>query len=384
MADAQKKMLARLRALCPDQTPSEPRNVSITAKCATLFNTTSTYGWGVLALLAWTMFLVCGRGGSCAAVKEALGTWEPYGRATLVSVEETNHSLNKKRLLKLSFSGQKDDGSTFSGVSYTYVPSERGDEVEIERLVGTEDVLHVKGASISGGGPLRDVWIVFIPFAFLFFVGVFLGLASPMRIGLRALKFLTFGEYAVGIWREFRPPPKDRKGQFVGGVPAEIDFEFNSKTDGVVTASFKTMQPWLYSERSTAPLLYLSDEPSDENALFYYDLPSGICFDLNRGVCGRLPKVLFHFALISIALTGFAATFATTMDFTPATITPGRPGGAINATDETESTPTDVANPQDEISDLLADKTSPGDVGFTKVNAPSDAFRRWLKRRDRL
>lgn len=334
-----RKAFARIRALRPEQTPPEPRAVSLTAKFATLFSSTS-YGLGALCFFALLAFLFCGLGGTGASVKEALGKWEPYGRATLIAVEETDHSLknlsqNKIRLLKLSFSGQKDDGSTFSGVSYTRSPAERGDEVEIERLVGTDDVLHVKGASISGRGPLRDNWFAFIFFTFLFVVEVVQGIVSPMQAGLRALKFLTDGEVAVGTYRDCRLPPKDKKGRFVAGVPATVVFGFDSKNDGGVIATFKTTKLELLFF-PTAPLLYLPDEPLGENALFYFDLPRGIYFDSKKGVCGRLPTVLLSFVLIALALTGFVATLATTMNFERATVAPGPPASVVS-TDASES-----------------------------------------------
>ena len=320
-----RKAYARIRALRPEQTPPEPRAVSLTAKFATLFSSTS-YGLGALCFFALLAFLFCGLGGTGASVKEALGKWEPYGRATLIAVEETDHSLknlsqNKIRLRKLSFSGQKDDGSTFSGVSYTRSPAERGDEVEIERLVGTDDVLHVKGASISGRGPLRDNWFAFIFFTFLFVVEVVQGIVSPMQAGLRALKFLTDGEFAVGTYRDCRLPPKDKKGQFVAGVPATVVFGFDSKTDGGVIATFKTTK---------LELLFFP------TALFYFDLPRGIYFDSKKGVCGRLPTVLLSFVLIALALTGFVATLATTMNFERATVAPGPPASVVS-TDASES-----------------------------------------------
>lgn len=318
-------MEAKLKALRPTQTPPAPRAVSLAAKIATLFNTMplSLYGLGVLCVVSWVMFLVFGRGGTGAALKEALGKWEPYGQARLVSVEETDHSFKGSRYLELSFHGRQEDGTVFSGVSYARdYYGERGDEVEVERLVGTDDVLRVAGASISSSGTLGDHVIVCIPLTFFLVVGVILGIVSPLRAGLRALKFLSNGEIVEGKCVEYQPPPKDRNGEFVRGVPATFLFEFESQTDGRMTATYKSMQPWLYWDRPTAPLLYLPDESQDEQTFFYYDLPKGIYFDSKRGVCGRLSTVLLHFVLLAFAIAGFVATFATTMNFDHATITP--------------------------------------------------------------
>ena len=249
MSKLQEKVESKLKALHPTQTPPAPRDVSLSAKIATLFNTMplSLYGLGVLCVVSWVMFLVFGRGGTGAALKEALGKWEPYGQARLVSVEETDHSFKGSRYLKLSFHGRQEDGTTFSGVSYARdYYGEQGDEVEVERLVGTDDALRVAGASISSSGPLGDHAVVSIPLTFFLVVGVILGIVSPLRAGLRALKFLSNGEIAEGNCVEYQPPPKDRKGEFVRGVPATFLFEFESQTDGRVTATYKSMQPWLY------------------------------------------------------------------------------------------------------------------------------------------
>ena len=72
------------------------------------------------------------------------------------------------------------------------------------------------------------------------------------------------------------------------------------------------------------------------NALFYFDLPRGIYFDSKKGVCGRLPTVLLSFVLIALALTGFVATLATTMNFERATVAPGPPASVVS-TDASES-----------------------------------------------
>ena len=317
MADSKTKVLGRLNALRPNETPEDPRWVDLTAKIVTLFKAMplSIAGWGVLCVLMLVVFGLCGRGGMGAGFKEALGKWEPYGQAKLVSVEGTGTKTNKKECLKLSFRGQTDDGTTFSGVSYGYDDFKQGSEVDIERLAGTTDVLHVKGASISRMGPLSSQLFLFIPFTLFFVCGCVLGIYYPIKEGLRALRFLTYGEYAIGTYQEFLPPPTDKNGEYVRGVPAQFVYGFVSKTDGAMTGNYKTMQPELYAELQKFPLLYLDDEPEDQDVMFYYDLPDGIYFDSDAGIRGRLFKVLPHFALIALTLVLFVATCATTMKF---------------------------------------------------------------------
>ena len=81
MADSKTKVLGRLNALRPNETPEDPRWVDLTAKIVTLFKAMplSIAGWGVLCVLMLVVFGLCGRGGMGAGFKEALGKWEPYG-----------------------------------------------------------------------------------------------------------------------------------------------------------------------------------------------------------------------------------------------------------------------------------------------------------------
>ncbi|MBR5759548.1 MAG: hypothetical protein IKX88_13220, partial [Thermoguttaceae bacterium] len=62
MADSKTKVLGRLNALRPNETPEDPRWVNLTAKIVTLFKAMplSIAGWGVLCVLALVVFFVSG------------------------------------------------------------------------------------------------------------------------------------------------------------------------------------------------------------------------------------------------------------------------------------------------------------------------------------
>lgn len=309
----------RLPRLSGADLPSPPRSVSFLAWIVlhTSSTPTSSVGQFILFIVGCGLFLpIFGYGGAVVSIYESAGQWETYAQGTITDVVPMNVKINRRTPCRVRFEGRShEDSSYFSGVSYAYnwTNSVVGQETEIQRRVGSKDVLRVKGTSLAKFGTLRDSIPMWIVGALFTSIGVVMGIILPFAAGARITKILKHGLLAYG-----KVAKVEETGARINNLPLSIvTLAFKTDDGKQEECPIKTLRPRQYLRGRSYEILYLPDAPKKNYAL--RALPRGVIIKQNEGFAGSAGRGGYCFFLCAFFIAAFCATLVMSSRFERAT-----------------------------------------------------------------